>query len=132
MDPARLPEGVPADVLLGVYLRSGHDTLDRLAEAVHRAREAGGEAALAEVRRLSHNFKGASCQLGFDEVGRLAAALEQYSAECLRGGRFPDLQGFERMERAVQGLQAGLRSIEEGTSAPDLSDVAKAIETEEP
>ena len=97
MDPARLPEGIPEQFLLDLFVRSG-GTRCGGGRSARRWAETGSEAELADVRRLAHNLKGSSFQLGFDEVAHLASALELFAGELLRR-RCPGARRIWRFSR---------------------------------
>jgi len=76
MDPARLPDNIPEAFLLDLFVRSARQTLDRLCEAMQRLAVHPGEPGAREIVRLCHNLKGSSRQMGFDDLGSMAAEME--------------------------------------------------------
>lgn len=130
MDPARLPEGISEQFLLDLYVSSGGDTLRRLREALQRWDEAGSEADLADVRRLAHNLKGASLQLGFDTIAHLASALEMFTGGLLRRrgpGRPEDLT---LIAAAADMAGASLDAIAASAVIPDLTSITARLEVD--
>jgi chemotaxis protein histidine kinase CheA len=130
MDPARLPEGIPEQLLLDLFVRSGRDTLRRLREALRQWAEVGSEAGLADVRRLAHNLKGASLQLGFDDVGRLTSALERFAGELLRRRRPGHPEELALMEAAADLAAAVLDAIAADAPTPDLTGMTERLEAD--
>jgi chemotaxis protein histidine kinase CheA len=128
MDPARLPEGIPEHVLLELYVQSGSETLQRLRAAFRRWAADGGDADLADVRRLAHNFRGSSCQLGFDSIARLAAGVEEYTGELIRRQRPGDPAEIDLLESAAGLLAAALEAVAAGEEIPDLNVITGQLE----
>jgi chemotaxis protein histidine kinase CheA len=128
MDPAQLPEGIPEQVLLDLYVRSGGETLRRMREALAHWAESGSEAGLADVRRLAHNLKGASLQLGFSEVARLTSALERFAAELLRRRRGGDPEEVALLKSGVDTAASALDAVAKGEGMPDLEGITKLLE----
>jgi chemotaxis protein histidine kinase CheA len=130
MDPARLPEGIPEQLLLDLYVRSGGDTLQRMREALRNWAETGSEAGLADVRRLAHNLKGASLQLGFDDVARLTGALERFAGELLRRRRPGDPAELALIEAAADLAASVFAAIAAAAPIPDLTGVTERLEAD--
>jgi chemotaxis protein histidine kinase CheA len=123
MDPARLPDGISEQVLLELYVRSGTESMERLRTAIHSWEQTGSEADLADSRRLAHNLKGSSCQLGFDELAKLAAAMELFTTDLLRRHRTVDAQTVELIDAAAGLAISVLATIAEGAPIPDLAEM---------
>ena len=130
MDPARLPEGISEQFLLDLFVSSGGDTLRRMREALRRWDETGSEAELADVRRLAHNLKGASLQLGFDTVARLANALEMFTAGLLRRRRPGNPEELALIEAAVDLAAAILDAVAAAAPLPDLMGITERLEVD--
>jgi chemotaxis protein histidine kinase CheA len=127
MDPARLPEGIPEQVLLDLFHRSGTDTLERARSALRRWADSGSEPDLADSRRLAHNLKGSSCQLGFEEFSGLAAALEAMLSAFLRGQRQATSAAIVLAEEAINLLVAALEAIVAGKETPGLAEMTTRL-----
>ena len=130
MDPARLPEGISEQFLLDLFVSSGGDTLRRMREALRRWDETGSEAELADVRRLAHNLKGASLQLGFDTVARLASALERFAGGLLRRRRPGSPEDLALIEAAADMAVAILGAIAAAAPIPDLTGITERLEAD--
>jgi len=118
MDPARVPEGIPVEYLLEVYWRSARSGLARLRQLLEGLPESPNEAGLAEVRRLAHNLKGSSRQLGFDPLGRRAAAVEHRADALLRRAPAEGISpaACRRLARSVASLAECLEETAKETS----------------
>jgi chemotaxis protein histidine kinase CheA len=130
MNPARLPEGIPEQFLLELFVRSGGDGLRRMRQALGRWSETGSEAELVDVGRLAHNLKGSSCQLGFDEVAHLAGALELYTGELQRRRRPGDAEELALIETAISLAINALDAIATAAPIPDLAGVTERLEAD--
>lgn len=130
MDPARLPEGIPEQFLLDLYVRSGRDTVARMREALRHWTQTGSEADLADARRMAHNLKGSSCQLGFDDVAHFAGALELYVGGLLRRRRAGDPGELALLDAAADLAISVLDAIEKTAAIPDLEDITGRLEAE--
>jgi chemotaxis protein histidine kinase CheA len=130
MDPARLPEGVSEQFLLDLFVRSGGDTLRRMREALRHWAETGSEAGLADVRRLAHNLKGASLQLGFDTVARLASAVEKFTGGLLRRRRPGSPEELALIEAAIDTAVAILDAVAAAAPIPDLTGITERLEAD--
>jgi chemotaxis protein histidine kinase CheA len=130
MNPARLPEGISEQFLLDLFVRSGGDALRRMGQALGHWAETGSEAELADIRRLAHNLKGSSCQLGFDELAHLAGALELYTGELQRRRRPGDPDELALIEAAVSLAAAALGAVATAAPIPDLAGVTERLEAE--
>jgi chemotaxis protein histidine kinase CheA len=130
MDPARLPEGISEQFLLDLFVSSGGDTLRRMREALRRWDETGSEAELADVRRLAHNLKGASLQLGFDTVAHLASALEMFTAGLLRRRGPGNPEDLALIEAATDMAVAILDALAAADPIPDLTGITERLEAD--
>lgn len=130
MDPARLPEGISEQFLLDLFVSSGGETLRRMREALRRWDETGSEAELADVRRLAHNLKGASLQLGLDTCARLTSALEGFADGLLRRRRPGHPEELALMETAADMAVAILDAVAAATPLPDLTDITERLEAD--
>ena len=88
---------------LGAFLRS---VLSSLESGVGRVREAASKSDAPALRAAAHAVKGSSGHLGADEVGEVAAKIENAARE----GRIESAQSIEALERAVVTLQ---RAVED-------------------
>lgn len=130
MDPARIPEGISEQFLLDLFVRSGGDTLRRMREALRRWGETGSEAELANVRRLAHNLKGASLQLGFDTAARLASALEMFTSGLLRRQRPGNPDERALIDAAIDMAVAILDAVAAAAPLPDLTSITQRLEAD--
>jgi chemotaxis protein histidine kinase CheA len=130
MEPARLPEGISEQFLLDLFVSSGGETLRRMREALRRWDETGSEAELADVRRLAHNLKGASLQLGFDTVACLASALETFIGGLLRRRRPGNPEDVALIEAAAEMAVAILDAVAAAAPLPDLTDITERLEAD--
>jgi chemotaxis protein histidine kinase CheA len=130
MDPARLPEGIPEQFLLDLYVRSGRDTVVRMREAIRHWTQDGSEADLADARRMAHNLKGSSCQLGFEGVARFAGALELYVTGLLRRRRAGEPEEVGLLEAAADLAMSVLDAIERTAAIPDLEGITTRLAAE--
>ncbi len=132
MDPARLPEGIPEQFLLDLFIRSGGETVARMRVALQEWTGTGSETALADVRRYAHNLKGASLQLGFDEVARLTSGLERCVSSLLRQQRPGRPEELELLAAAVESAAAALEALASANPLPDLKAVTERLESDLP
>jgi chemotaxis protein histidine kinase CheA len=130
MDPARLPEGIPEQFLLDLFVRSGRDTLQRMREALRHWTDVGNEAQLADLRRLAHNLKGASLQLGFEDVARLASALERFTSRLLSCRRPGNPEELALMEAGADLAAAALDAVAAAAPIPDLTALTERLEAD--
>jgi chemotaxis protein histidine kinase CheA len=128
MDPARLPEGISEQFLLDLFVSSGGETLRRMRDALRRWNETGSEAELADVRRLAHNLKGSSLQLGFDTCARLTSALEMFADGLLRLRRPGHPEELALMETAADMAVAILDAVAAAAPLPDLTEITERLE----
>ena len=83
---------------LAAFLRS---VLASLESGVQRVREAASKGDAPTLRAAAHAVKGSSGHLGADEVGEVAAKIENAARE----GHIESAQSIEALEGAVATLQ---------------------------
>lgn len=132
MDPARLPENIPEAVLLDLFVQAVRQTLDRLREAMGRLAVHPGEPGAREVVRLCHNLKGSSRQMGFDDLGLMAAEMEAVACRFdLAGGADPS-RWRQELEAAEERFRAYVDALESSSPTPDLAAITDRLRKAQP
>ena len=90
-------------VARAAYAKSLPEKVDELATAVAEYKaDCFNAAKLDEVAQLVHRFKGTAGSLGFPEVGKAAANIEQYLKDGTTGGAALDESLWRKIENAVK------------------------------
>lgn len=124
----QLPDEIPTEELLRIYLTTGRENLTVMSEAVQSLGLGANDTSLAVLQRLSHNMKGSSYQFGFPEPGHVAAGIELLIAQLLQTARPLLKEDLSTLAEGLACLKNLLESLEKGAPLGDSSAVCARLQ----
>jgi hypothetical protein len=129
MLPDQLPEDIPAEELMRVFVGATTISLEKIAEAYRSIEKGDSQLGVPLLRRLSHNLKGSSYQFGFTELGVVSSHLEALTENLL--GRLERISSEDHTALAagVECLHRLFHSLATGEPPPDSGPVCRMLES---
>jgi chemosensory pili system protein ChpA (sensor histidine kinase/response regulator) len=119
---AFLPPSATEDPeLLGIFIAEAEELLEGLDQStVTLEREVRNVAAMQELKRLLHTFKGSARVAGLAAMGEVAHGMESLLDAVEQGRAAADTAFFARLHNAIDGLHLSLDDLRRGL-IPDVS-----------
>jgi HPt (histidine-containing phosphotransfer) domain-containing protein len=126
MNTNRLPDDVPIEEVLAVYLDSARSALRQIRQGLDVPRKEDIAPSLPLIHRLAHNLKGASLQLGLPEIGDLAQAVERLSGHLQL--RKIEREDHDLLKDAAERLWEQVKELASGGRVADWNGLCRRME----
>jgi chemotaxis protein histidine kinase CheA len=128
MKSDQLPEGIPEEELIRIYVTAARANLSTMTEALERLSSENSFPDLATLHRLSHNLKGSSRQFGFQEPAGVACGMEAFAAQVLQGDGSVTEEDRGLLREAIACLAEMVGQIEEDRPNADPSALCRRLQ----
>ncbi len=113
---------------LHLFLSEASEHLQEAAGAAAELRGAkGSEEAVHALFRHFHSIKGMAASMGFEEIGSLSHAAEDFFDRLRRSRRRPTPEEIDLIVEAIDALSELVSAQEGGVSSPDVSPIAERL-----
>ena len=124
----QLPEGIPEEELLQIFIQAARSNIEAMAAALEEKTSAGAFPDLATLHRVSHNLKGSAYQFGFQELAELALQVEQLAFRLLSSGASLHEDVRAILREAMNEMNAMVEEIVRGEPIHTAKDCCRRLQ----